>query len=116
MTRKLFAVASVCAFLGAAFVGTPAFAQDEQGNMRVQTGDLNLRSDSGAQGVLGRIKYASSTFCEARTGTVDLARTLEARKCRDRIMYLAVSKLDAPLVTALYQASGGRPPILMATR
>jgi UrcA family protein len=116
MTRKLLAVASACAFLGAAFAATPAFAQDEQGIMKVRTGGLNLQSDSGAQSVLGRIKYASSTFCEAGAGTMDLARRLEARKCRDRMMYLAVSKLDAPLVTALYHASGGRPPILLATR
>ncbi|MDB5427530.1 MAG: hypothetical protein JWR47_3361 [Phenylobacterium sp.] len=116
MTRKLFAVASACAFLGAAFAGTPSFAQSEQGNMRVQTGDLNLRSDSGAQSVLSRIKYASSAFCEDNAGTKDLARRMEARKCRDRMTYLAVSKLDAPLVTARYYNSGGKPPILLATR
>jgi hypothetical protein len=31
-------------------------------------------------------------------------------------MYLAVGKLDAPLVTASYSASGAKPPILVATR
>jgi UrcA family protein len=116
MTRKLFAVASACAFLGAALAPTPSFAGEEQGQMRVATGDLNLQSDPGAQSVLRRIKSASSVFCENGSGTRDLARTLESWKCRDRMMYLAVSKLDAPLVTASYRASGAKPPILLARR
>jgi UrcA family protein len=116
MTRKLFAVASACAFFGAAFAATPSFAGEEQGSMRVVTGDLNLQSDSGAQSVLHRIKNASSAFCEESIGDRDLRRRLESRKCRDRMMYLAVSKLDAPLVTASYQASGAKPPILLARR
>ena len=116
MTRKLIAVASACAFLGAAFAATPAFAQEEQGNMRVAIGDLNLQSDGGAQSVLHRIRNASSAFCEDDNRTRDLGRKLESWKCRDRMTYLAVSKLDAPLVTARYQASGAKPPILMARR
>lgn len=115
MTRKLFAVASACAFLGATFAATPSLAGEEQGHMRVATGDLNLQSDTGAQSVLHRIKSASSTFCED-AGTRDLARKLAAWKCRDRMMYMAVSKLDAPLVTASYQASGAKPPILLTRR
>ena len=84
--------------------------------MRVVTGDLNLQSDSGARTVLHRIKSASSAFCEDDNRTRDLGRKLEAWKCRDRMMYLAVSKLDAPLVTASYHASGAKPPILLAGR
>lgn len=84
--------------------------------MRVVTGDLNLQSDSGAQTVLHRIRNAASAFCEDDNRTRDLGRKLEAWKCRDRMMYLAVSKLDAPLVTASYHASGAKPPILLAGR
>src|SRR6266404_6611786 len=102
MTRKFFAVASACAFLGAAFAGTPSFGQGfpqgEEGHMRVPTGGIDLRSDSGADAVLNRIKYASTVFCEDTEGKMDIGRKLEARKCRDRMTYLAVSKLDAPLV------------------
>ena len=116
MTRKLFAAASACAFLGATFAPIPSVAQDEQGQMRVLTGDLNLQSDPGAQSVLQRIRNASSVFCEDGNGTKDLARRLESWKCRDRMTYLAVSKLDAPLVTASYRASGAKPPILLARR
>lgn len=116
MTRKLFAVASACAFLGATLAGTPAIAGGEQANMRVPTAGLNLQSDSGAQTVLNRIKFAASVFCEDTAGTKELARSAEARRCRDRMMYLAVSKLDAPMVTARYSASGAKPPILLAHR
>jgi UrcA family protein len=116
MTRKLIAVASACAFLGAALAATPALAWEEQGNMKVVIGDLNVQSDSGARSVLHRIKNASSAFCEDDSRTRDLKRKLESWKCRDRMMYLAVSKLDAPLVTASYHASGAKPPILLASR
>jgi UrcA family protein len=115
MTRKLIAVASACALLGVAFTATPAFAQSlgEQGTMRVPTGDLNLTSDSGAQHVLNRIKVASSSFCEDDNRTKDLKRRMESRKCRDRMVYMAVDKLDAPLVTAKYQEAGFKPPVLL---
>ena len=113
MTRKLIAVASVCALLGVALTASPAFAQGEPGTMRVATGDINLESDSGAQRVLNRIKTASSVFCEDDNRTKDLKRKMESRKCRDRMMYLAVDKLDAPLVTAKYKDSGAKPPILL---
>lgn len=116
MTRKLFAVASACAFLGASLAATPSLAGEEQASMRVATGDLNLQSDTGAQSALHRIKNASSVFCEDDNRTRDLGRKMESWKCRDRMMYLAVSKLDAPLVTASYQASGAKPPILLARR
>lgn len=116
MTRKLFAVASACAFLGATLAGTPSLAGGEQANMRVSTAGLNLQSDDGAQIALNRIKWAASVFCEDDGGTKELARKAVARRCRDRMMYLAVSKLDAPLVTARYAQSGLKPPILMADR
>jgi UrcA family protein len=127
MTRKLFAVASACAFFGAAFAGSPSFAQDEQGqvqyfahgelaHMKVPTGGLDLQSDDGARSALGRIKYAASVFCEDTEGKMDIGRKLEAQKCKDRMTYMAVSKLDAPLVTARYYQTGGKPPILLARR
>jgi UrcA family protein len=116
MTRKLFAVVSACAFLGAALAATPALAADEIATMRVSTGDLNLQSNSGAQDVLRRIENASSAFCGIEDGNRDLGRQLESLKCRNKMTYLAVSKLDAPLVTAMYRSSGAGPPVLLAHR
>jgi UrcA family protein len=127
MTCKLFAVASACAFLGAAFAGTPSFAQDDQGQIQyfahgeyaqmiVGTGGLDLQSDEGARSALGRIKYAATVFCDDTEGKMDIGRKLEARICKDRMTYLAVSQLDAPLVTARYYETGGKPPVHLANR
>jgi UrcA family protein len=127
MTCKLFAVASACAFLGAAFAGTPSFAQGDGGQIQsfahgehaqmiVGTGGLDLQSDDGARSALGRIKYAATVFCDDTEGKMDIGRKLEARICKDRMAYLAVRKLDAPLVTARYYETGGKPPAQLANR
>ena len=122
MTRKFIAVASACAFIGTTFAATPVFAApelrqepgQEQWSMTIVVGDLNLQSERGARAALQRIKNASSVFCEDDDRPKGLRRKLETRKCRDRMMYLAVNKLDAPLVTQSYHASGARPPIQVA--
>jgi UrcA family protein len=125
MTCKLFAVASACAFLGAALTGTPSFAQDgraqiqsfahgEYAQMIVGTGGLDLQSDEGARSALGRIRYAATVFCDDTEGRMALGRKLEARICKDRMAYLAVRDLDAPLVTARYYETGGKPPAHLA--
>jgi UrcA family protein len=127
MTCKLFAAASACAFLGAAFAGTPSFAQDDGGQtqsfshgeyaqMIVGTHGLDLQSNEGARNALGRIKYAATVFCENIEGNMDIGRKLEARTCKDRMTYLAVRELDAPLVTARYYETGGKPPVRLANR
>ncbi|WP_332774245.1 UrcA family protein [Phenylobacterium sp.] len=116
MKSKLIAVVSASAFLGAAFVGTPAFAQEERADMKVAVGDLNLRAGTGAERALRRIKSASKVFCQDTARVTTLQERSNARACRDRMMYLAVNKLDAPLVTARYDESGARPPIILAER
>jgi len=116
MKSKLIAIVSASAFLGAAFVGTPAFAQEERADMKVAVGDLNLRAGTGAERALRRIKSASKVFCQDTARVTTLQERSNARACRDRMMYLAVNKLDAPLVTARYDESGARPPIILAER
>lgn len=127
MTRKLFAVASACAFLSAAFAGTSSFAQDDQrqipyfahgeyAQMKIPAGALNLQSDTGARSALGRIKYAAMVFCSGDEGRMGIGRKLQARKCTDTMTYLAVSRLDAPLVTARYYETGGKSAFQLANR
>jgi hypothetical protein len=55
-------------------------------------------------------------FCDDDEGKMDIGRKLEARKCKDRMTYLAVSQLDAPLVTSRYYEAGGKPPVELAHR
>lgn len=116
MKSKLIAVVSASAFLGAALVGTPAFAEGDRAEMRVAVGDLNLRAGTGAERALHRIKAASKVFCQDHGWVTTLRERSTARACRNKMMYLAVSKLDAPLVTARYDQSGAKPPIILAQR
>jgi UrcA family protein len=84
--------------------------------MRVKVGDLNLGSDVGAQSALTRIRVATRDFCSVQPGSRALAEQALARKCDARMTYMAVHKLDAPLVTAAYEGSTSQPTILLAAR
>jgi len=95
---------------------TPAPAADASDHMRVKVGDLNLQSGSGAQEALNRIAVASRQFCGLAPGDRNLQVQEEARKCDSRMTYLAVRKLDSPMVTAAYESSHARPPIELARR
>jgi UrcA family protein len=76
-------------------------AHAEEGVMRVKVGDLNVRSDAGARTAFKRINLAARDFCGPLQGySFDYASNV--RKCRKEMTEKAVTKLDAPLVTALY--------------
>jgi UrcA family protein len=120
MARKLIALASatglLCATLATSAVAFPNQAADDTATMKVQLSGLNLRSGPGADRALIRIKNASRAFCGGSQNLLQLAQNAEAQKCKDRMMYLAVTKLDAPLVTASYTRSGAAPAIMLASR
>ncbi len=75
-------------------------AHAEEGVMRVRIGDLNVHSDAGARSALKRIKFAATKFCGPEYGYTGYNR--EIWKCQKDMTQKAVTKLDAPLVTALY--------------
>ena len=106
----LAAAAAACA------VGSPAFAQDGIDQMVVKIGDLNLTTNNGARSALTRIRVASRDFCSVSPGDRNLAVQAEARKCDAQMAYLAVKKLDSPVVTAMYEGSRTQPPVLLAQR
>jgi UrcA family protein len=106
----LAAAAAVCA------IGAPAFGQDGIDQMRVKVGDLNLATNTGAQSALTRIRVATRDFCSLSPGDRNLAVQAEARKCDAQMTYLAVKKLDSPVVTAMYEGSREQPPVLLAQR
>nr|WP_279386502.1 UrcA family protein [Phenylobacterium hankyongense] len=93
------AAAVVCASALSASIALPSVAKEA--TMRVRIGDLNLNSDAGAAKALDRIRGASTRFCRFNSGP--LYRAQEAR-CRHEVSYKAVRQLDAPVVTALYEA------------
>jgi len=109
----LAAAAAVCA------ISTPTVAQDGNGTdqMRVKVGDLNLTTNSGARSAFNRIRVATRDFCSVSPGNRNLAVQAEARKCDAQMTYLAVKKLDSPVVTAMYEGSRNtQPPVLLAQR
>lgn len=113
MQSKLIAAVSASACLVAGFAPGAAVAQ-EVGTMSVAIGGIDLRSESGAKVALNRIRIAADRFCD--DGSRELVRRVEIARCRAAMMYRAVSKLDAPLVTARYEGAGGAPIIQLARR
>jgi UrcA family protein len=116
MNRQLIAIVSASAFLGAAALPTTTVSAREQAQMRVRIGDLDLQSDRGAKAALRRIKTQSSRFCGDAYSYAWHSQRVATRKCQRQMVALAVSKLDAPIVTAMYQKSGRGPPVLLASR
>ena len=76
-------------------------ARAEEGVMRVKIGDLNVHSDAGARTAFKRINLAARDFCGPLQG-YSATYPAEVRACRKEMVEKAVTKLDAPLVTALY--------------
>jgi UrcA family protein len=116
MQRRILGVLAAAAAMCA--IGIPAFAQDGTGTdqMRVKVGDLNLGAATGARSALNRIHVATRDFCSVSPGDRNLAVQAEARKCDAQMTYLAVKKLDSPVVTAMYEGSRTQPPVLLAQR
>lgn len=115
MTHNLVAAAGVSALLLAASQAAPLTAA-EAGTMTVKIGDLRLGAAPGAQRAYKRIRMAAAEFCGDDRSFRRLKQNAEISRCKARMTYLAVSKLDAPMVTALYAKSGQQPPILLASR
>jgi UrcA family protein len=67
--------------------------------MRLHVGDLDATTTAGAQEILSRIDIAARQFC-----TVPGEWTYDAEywRCHRTMLATAVTSLDAPLVTALY--------------
>jgi UrcA family protein len=112
MDRKLLAVVSATAFLGAALTSPGAASAQDQAQMRVAIGGVDLRSKAGAEGALRRIETASDRFCENWRDQRDIGRRALARECAQRMTYLAVRELDAPMVTARYEQRTDVPILL----
>jgi UrcA family protein len=68
--------------------------------MRIHVGDLDATTTAAAQEILFRIDIAARQFC-----TVPGEWTYDAEywRCHRTMVATAVTRLDAPLVTALYE-------------
>jgi UrcA family protein len=107
MNRITLAVAVIGALAAA------GLAQAQTDTMTVRVGDLNLASSRGAAVALQRINMAARAFC-GDASPLDFTGTAASAKCRRDLMGKAVDKMDAPLVTALYEKTA--PPVSLAAK
>ena len=92
----------LCTLSVSALISTTAFA--EEGQMHVKYNDLNLTSPAGAQEILYRIHHSALIFCDDIEGRATLShRNDMIHGCVHTMTTLAVQRLDAPLVAALYE-------------
>ncbi|MDB5445340.1 MAG: hypothetical protein JWQ97_657 [Phenylobacterium sp.] len=95
--------AFLCAALAASVVLSAAAASAEEGQMKVQVSDLNLRAPAGAQIALSRLRRQVNVFCQADEGRRSLGAEVDVKRCVSDMSRKAVAALNAPLVTALYE-------------
>lgn len=95
MKKLAYAVASLCAF--ALVSGAAA----QEATMVVKVSDLNLKTETGAGIALQRIRLAARGFCDS-ADIRDLGRSALVEACRQDMTDKAVSRLGAPVLTALY--------------
>jgi UrcA family protein len=97
--------AIVCAALAAsALMGAMTAARAEDGQMRVNLGDLNLATPEGARTALSRIDAAAAVFCEVGSGREQLERVAAENHCVAAMVRKGVDGLQAPLLTAMLNA------------
>jgi UrcA family protein len=84
--------------------------------MEVRLGGVDLNSDLGARVALARIRAAAKVFCGDPAEATDLGRHAATKACYSHMTYLAVNKLDAPMVTAAFKGAPLRPEIRLARR
>jgi UrcA family protein len=104
LTRNTSRVLVAAAALGAALV-TGARA-DDVAERHVRYADLDIAGNAGAAVLYRRIKAAAATVCGI-DGERDLARQAHAQACMDRAIAQAVSIVNAPALTGLYQGKVG---------
>lgn len=90
---KLMTFVAIVALAAPAAASHAATAQ-----MRVRVGDLDLKTEAGAQRALLRIKLAARDFCAI---PLEIPLTPGYERCQRSLIAKAVKQLDAPMVTAL---------------
>lgn len=116
MSIRMFAIA--CAAVGLAVTGGVALAQDDQDlvvtgraapsdatvrSQVVSYRDLDISNYDGARTLLTRIDGAAKTVCRPDADIRNLGDNTDYRDCMYDAVSRAVSDVDAPTVSDLYQ-------------
>jgi UrcA family protein len=113
-----FIVAASLAALVAASGGSSAVAAGRLITQAapVKTSDLNLATEQGARVFLRRIDTAANELCALSGAPYFRTSFSDEVKCREQAVARAVSRLDAPVVTAEYARRRGVVPPRTASR
>jgi UrcA family protein len=105
------AAALICSLVAPA----SALASEETAEMTIRLGGLDLESKAGSVAAFDRIKTSARVFCGGSEGVVSITTRISARRCQDRMIDRAVTKLDAATVTSL-RAASIRKTLMVAAR
>jgi UrcA family protein len=99
-------------WLACVLVAFDAHAADYVRSETVKFADLNVGTPAGAKALYGRIHAAAWHVCQQPGGELQAAKI-----CMRRAQSDAVGKVNAPLLTALYQKkTGSNPRTIIANR
>jgi UrcA family protein len=87
-----------------AIASLPGFAAER--SMKVQTSDLNLKTEQGAATLYRRLKVTSSLLCGA-TSPQSLERRTVWLRCYNRTLQDAVTSINEPELLAIYHQQRG---------
>ncbi len=94
--------------VAAGFAALPAIADNSDvPHMTVKFGDLNISNPQGAAVLYDRIRDAANSVCgqEYSSGGIDI---LLKRVCIEKAIEGAVTKVNAPALSALYSGKTGK--------
>lgn len=107
MNRILIAV------VAAASLATPAVAQDQY-EVRIAYGDLNLSTESGADQMLERIRDAAEDVCDIGSATVGVR--MEERACEAAFTRNALAELNRAAPQRMYARNEPNTAVTVASR
>ena len=108
MKTLAFALSAVCLASGFASAHEPAGRSAETGAPVLRYTELDLTREPGARVLVGRIKQAAHAFCGPEPRPVSLGEYQRYGACVQETAGAAVRRVNAPLVTAVYQGDGER--------
>jgi UrcA family protein len=102
--------------VASSFVALPAVADgSDPPQTTVKYADLNIASPEGAAVLYARIRRAAEKACSQVDGNVDIYG--ERQVCVNKAILEAVTKLNAPALSAVFASRHGIPqPALLASR
>jgi UrcA family protein len=117
MKSLTFVAAAIACLIAGAASAQPADADGigaAQRRVVLRFGELDINHGPGAAIMVARIRQAAETVCGPDLGQIDLGSRSRYRACVQASAGAAVRRLDAPLVTAVYQ--GGDQSLRVANR